>query len=142
MKSSARNQYPGKVSAIRTGVVTDEIEIQTDAGAHLVATITHASTAALGLQTGSAVTALIKAPAVVVVTDADHFKFSARNQIHGTVMKSISGAVNTEVHIHADPGLVVVAMITNDSAASLELHEGARATALFKASAVLLAVAA
>lgn len=141
MQSSARNQFAGTVSAIRPGVVTDEIDIETEHGARIVATITHASTHHLGLKEGSAVTAMIKAPAVVVVTDAQHFKFSARNQIHGKVSEVVKGSVNTEVQIDAANGLSVVAMVTHSSAESLGLHPGAKATALFKASAVILAVA-
>ncbi len=122
-------------------MVTDEIQIKTDSGAELVATITHGSAQQLGLAQDSSVIALIKAPSVIVVTDAQGMRFSARNQLAGTVVKVHTGSVNTEVQIDAQ-GLKVVAIVTNESATALGLVAGKAATALFKASQVVLAVPA
>lgn len=141
MQSSARNQFQGTVSHINQGVVTDEVQIRTAENAELVATITHGSAVSLGLQVGSAVVAMIKAPSVIVVTDAQGMRFSARNQLNGTVSQVKTGSVNTEVTIDVQ-GLQVVAMVTNDSANHLGLAIGTAATALFKASQVVLAVKA
>ena len=141
MQSSARNQFQGTVSHINQGVVTDEVQIRTAENAELVATITHGSAVSLGLQVGSAVVAMIKAPSVIVVTDAQGMRFSARNQLNGTVSQVKTGTVNTEVTIDVQ-GLQVVAMVTNDSANHLGLAVGTAATALFKASQVVLAVRA
>ena len=141
MQSSARNQFQGTVSHINQGVVTDEVQIRTAENAELVATITHGSAVSLGLQVGSAVVAMIKAPSVIVVTDAQGMRFSARNQLNGTVSQVKIGSVNTEVTIDVQ-GLQVVAMVTNDSANHLGLAIGTAATALFKASQVVLAVKA
>ena len=141
MQSSARNQFQGTVSHINPGVVTDEVQIRTAENAELVATITHGSAVSLGLQVGSAVVAMIKAPSVIVVTDAQGMRFSARNQLNGTVSQVKTGSVNTEVTIDVQ-GLQVVAMVTNDSANHLGLAIGTAATALFKASQVVLAVKA
>ena len=141
MQSSARNQFQGTVSHINQGVVTDEVQIRTAENAELVATITHGSAVTLGLQVGSAVVAMIKAPSVIVVTDAQGMRFSARNQLNGTVSQVKIGSVNTEVTIDVQ-GLQVVAMVTNDSANHLGLAVGTAATALFKASQVVLAVKA
>ena len=141
MQSSARNQFQGTVSHINQGVVTDEVQIRTAENAELVATITHGSAVSLGLQVGSAVVAMIKAPSVIVVTDAQGMRFSARNQLNGTVSQVKIGSVNTEVTIDVQ-GLQVVAMVTNDSANHLGLAVGTAATALFKASQVVLAVKA
>ena len=141
MQSSARNQFPGTVSHISHGVVTDEVQIRTSENAELVATITHGSAVSLGIKTGSAVVAMIKAPSVIVVTNAEGMRFSARNQLSGTVSQVKTGSVNTEVTIDAQ-GLKVVAMVTNDSAEHLNLAVGTAATALFKASQVVLAVKA
>jgi molybdate transport system ATP-binding protein len=67
MKSSARNQLAGTVSAIIAGAVNDEVELSVGAGQHIVATITHGSTARLGLAVGVPAFALVKASSVVVV---------------------------------------------------------------------------
>lgn len=134
MQTSARNQFSGTVTHINAGVVTDEVQIRAQAGAQLVATITRGSAQNLGLEVGSEVVALIKAPSVIVVTDAQGMRFSARNQLAGTVTKVKTGSVNTEVQIDAQ-GLQVVAIVTNESAEALGLAQG-------KASQVVLAVKA
>lgn len=140
MKTSARNQFIGKVYQIRTGAINDEIDIELPGGDRLSAVITRTSTESLGLKVGSQATALIKAPWVMVVTESDNVKFSARNNLAGTVENVTPGAVNTEVKIKLQGGNTVCAIITNDSAKELNLVAGTRARALFKASHVILAV--
>ena len=140
MKTSARNQFIGKVYQIRTGAINDEIDIELPGGDRLSAVITRTSTESRGLKVGSQATALIKAPWVMVVTESDNVKFSARNNLAGTVESVTPGAVNTEVKIKLQGGNTVCAIITNDSAKELNLVPGTRARALFKASHVILAV--
>jgi molybdate transport system regulatory protein len=81
------------------------------------------------------------------VQDFDHFhnllgainmKVSARNNLRGTVAEIKSGAVNSEVTLDVN-GTPLVAMITNESVATLGLAVGAEAFALIKASFVMLA---
>src|SRR3982074_3181240 len=134
MKTSARNQFIGKVYQIRTGAINDEIDIELPGGDRLSAVITRTSTESLGLKVGSQATALIKAPWVMVVTESDNVKFSARNNLAGTVESVTPGAVNTEVKIKLQGGNTVCAIITNDSAKELNLVAGTHARALFKAS--------
>ena len=83
MQSSARNQFKGSVSHISHGIVTDEVQIRTEHNAELVATITHGSAVSLGLKAGSTVIAMVKAPSVMVVTNCEGVRFSARNQLNG-----------------------------------------------------------
>ncbi|MFC5475262.1 TOBE domain-containing protein [Paraherbaspirillum soli] len=142
MKTSARNQFSGKVSQIKAGAVNDEIEIGLPGGDKLVAIITHESTTNLGLQVGGAAIALIKAPWVIVATGDTGIRLSARNQLAGTVSKLTLGAVNAEVTIQLAGGNAVCAIITLDSATELGLAEGKPATAIFKASHVIVGVPA
>jgi molybdate transport system regulatory protein len=51
------------------------------------------------------------------------------------------GAVNVEVIVELKGGATVVAVITRESLATLELAVGQRVDAIFKASSVILAVA-
>lgn len=83
--------------------------------------------------------AMVKAPSVMVVTDCEGVRFSARNQLTGKITRIKPGAVNSEVTIDAQ-GLQVVAMVTLESTENLDLAVGKTATALFKASQVVLAV--
>lgn len=142
MRTSARNQFYGKVSRIKLGAINDEIELELQGGDKLVAVITHESTEHLGLQVGSEAIALIKAPWVIVATDETGIKLSARNRLAGVVSKLITGAVNTEVVIQLAGGNTLCAIITNESATDLQLAPGKPATAIFKASHVIIGVPA
>lgn len=142
MKTSARNQFHGKVTVIRNGSVNDEVELQISPGQLLVATVTRESRQALRLVEGAQAMALIKASSIVLVTDNGGMKFSARNQLTGKVRTVTKGAVNAEVIIELPGGATVVAVVTNTSAEALGLADGIAATGLFKASSVLLATEA
>lgn len=141
MKTSARNQFHGKVTAIHRGAVNDEIELSVAGGVAMYATITHESTSELALAPGSDVVALVKAPWVVLAT-GDDIRVSARNQLRGTVARVTRGAVNSEVSLALPGGGTLVAIVTNDAIGELGLVAGAPATALVAASHVILAVPA
>ncbi len=65
-------------------------------------------------------------------------KCSARNLIPGTVKSVTIGQVATEVTLEIAPGVEVVSVITKESAAALGLKAGAKASALVKATSVML----
>ena len=67
MKISARNQLAGTVRSIRKGEAIANVELDV-AGQRLVASITVEAVSELGLETGSAVTAVIKASDVMIAT--------------------------------------------------------------------------
>ena len=68
MKLSARNQLPGTVTSITKGEAIANVVLDV-AGQRLVASITVEAVADLGLQEGSAVTAIVKASDVMIATD-------------------------------------------------------------------------
>jgi molybdate transport system regulatory protein len=140
MKTSARNQFAGTVTAVRTGAVNDEVELKLPGGARIVAMVTGSSTLALGLRTGMTAIALVKASSVIVATELHDVKLSARNQLAGIVGAMNPGAVNAEVVIELDGGGRIVAIVAQAGVQPLGLAVGARATALFDASSVILAV--
>jgi molybdate transport system regulatory protein len=142
MKTSARNQFYGKVSSVKSGAVNDEIEIELAGGDRIIAVITQESTQHLGLTVGSEAIALIKAPWVMLATGTDDLKLSARNRLSGTVVKLTPGAVNTEVIVQLRGGATVCAIVTNESVDELGLAEGKPATAIFNASHVIVGVPA
>ncbi len=142
MKTSARNQYVGIVTSVRAGAVNDEVELTLPGGARIVAIVTRDSTHALGLRTQLTVIALIKSSSVLLATDLQGARLSARNQLPGTVSTVRAGAVNAEVVIDIDGGGSIAAIVTQGSVQSLGLVAGVRATAFFKASSVILAVTA
>jgi len=141
MKASARNQFIGTVSKVRVGAVNAEVHISLKGGETIVAAITKESVETLAIKEGIEVIALVKAPQIVIVTDFGGYKLSARNQLQGTVTQVKLGAVNAEVDINTAGGEQIAVTVTNDSVESLGLHEGQAATAIFKAGAVILAIA-
>jgi molybdate transport system regulatory protein len=142
LQTSARNQLVGTVTAVRHGAVNDEIELTLPSGQRIVAVVTHDSTQALRLAQGRSAVALVKASSVLLATGLDGARVSARNQWPGVVAQVRPGAVNAEVVLDIDGGGSVVAVVTQDSARTLGLAPGTRATALVKASDVILAVSA
>jgi len=141
MKASARNQWFGTVTDVHVGPVSAEVFVALKGGLTLVATVTQESVASLGLAKGKDVLALVKAPLVMVVTDLEGYRLSARNQLVGTITQLQKGAVNAEVVIGLPGGDSVAATITSESVDSLGLATGKAATAVFKAGAVILGVA-
>jgi molybdate transport system regulatory protein len=140
MKTSARNHLAGTVSALTKGAVNDEIELTLNGGQRIVAVVTHESAVSLGLGVGVKAFALIKASSVIVVADLGNARLSARNQLAGKVAQLQPGAVNAEVVIDVGGGLAIVAIVTQESVRALGLAVGTPATAVFKASSVLVGV--
>lgn len=140
LRTSARNQWAGKVVRLRHGTVNDEVELKLAGGARIVAVTTHESVEHLGLAPGVEAIALVKASSVMLAVGAPGgLRLSARNQLHGTVSRLVRGAVNTEVVLALRGGVSVAAVVTNVAARRLNLAVGRPASAIFKASAVLLA---
>jgi molybdate transport system regulatory protein len=142
MKVSARNVFEGTVTRITTGAVNSEVELETAGGDAIVAIVTEASIKRLGLAVGAKAFAFVKAPWVIVLGEDVPMRFSARNQLSGTVSELNRGMVNSDVHIRLPGDAEVQAVITNDAVAELALAVGKPASALFKASHVILAVPA
>jgi molybdate transport system regulatory protein len=141
MKVSARNQFTGIVSAVLVGAVNAEVHVSLKGGEIIVAAITKESLETLAIKEGIEVIALVKAPQIIIVTDFGGYKLSARNQLKGTVTAVKDGVVNAEIDIELSGGDKVATTITKDSVETLGLKEGLAATAVFKAGAVILAVA-
>lgn len=65
-------------------------------------------------------------------------KLSARNQLKGRIVAVKEGPVSTEVIIEVN-GFQIVSSITTGSAKALDLKVGDEATAVIKASSVMVA---
>ena len=138
MKMTARNQFSGTVTAIRSGTVNDEIELSCGQNITIIANITHESTASLGLTIGAPCFALIKASSIIMADALSGMHFSARNQLQGTVIAITAGEVNSEIVLALKGDLRIAATVTRSSADTLAFEIGKPATALFKASSVIL----
>jgi molybdate transport system regulatory protein len=140
MKTSARNQFLGRITKVKKGPVNAEVILDIGGGDEIVAIVTMGSVENLGLAPKKEAYALFKAPWVILIPGDDKIKTSARNRLCGTVSRWRKGQVNTEVVIDLPGGKQVVAIITGESADSLKIKEGARLCALIKASHVIVAV--
>ena len=141
MKSTARNQFGGTISALEIGPVTAQVTLALPGGQEITATLTAASASRLKLKKGLDAIALIKSSAVVLMTDFAGYTLSARNQLAGTISRVEKGAVNSVIGLTLPSGAIVTSVVTNDSVTVLGLAVGQPATAVFKAYAVMLAVA-
>lgn len=67
-------------------------------------------------------------------------KISARNQIAGKIVAIQPGATTSHIRLELPGGTVMMASITNEAVADLGLKIGQQATALIKASDVMIGV--
>lgn len=142
MKISARNVFKGTVSTLQPGAVNAEVGIALGGSDQLVAVVTMESVKSLELAEGASVLAIVKAPWVLLMSDDSGVRLSARNQLRGTVKAVESGAVNAEVVLTLAGGTEITAIVTKEAVAELGLKPGASATAVIKASNVILGVPA
>jgi molybdate transport system regulatory protein len=139
MKTTARNQFAGTVTEVELGPVSAQVTIALASGVEITAAMTSAAAARLKLEKGKEALALIKASAVVLVTDFAGWQLSARNQVGGTISRIERGAVSSLVVLTLPGGAAMTSSVTNEGVESLGLTVGTAATAVFKAYSVLVA---
>jgi molybdate transport system regulatory protein len=140
VKLSARNVLPATITKVTRGAVSAEVELALRGGDRVVASITLPSVESLGLQEGTAAYAIIKASSVMVAKGIHAGQLSARNVLDGTVARVRDGVVNCEVDLDLPGGSAMVAVITTESCETLGLTPGDPASAVFKASSVMVGV--
>lgn len=138
MKLSTRNQLKGTVRSITEGAINTEVTIILPGGSEIVSVITNGAVKNLDLKVGSTAYALIKASNVMIGIDVQ--KISARNVLTGKIASILEGSINDEVSVDLGGGHVITSVITKKSVANLELTVGKKASAIVKASSVILAV--
>jgi molybdate transport system regulatory protein len=139
MKTSARNQFVGTVSALDIGPISAEVSLTLKSGDVITATLTSAAARKLKLKKGKEAMALVKASSVVLVSDFAGWQLSARNQLSGTVSRIEKAAVSSLVVLTLPGGPKISASLTPEGLDALGLAVGAPATAVFKAYSVLVA---
>jgi molybdate transport system regulatory protein len=142
MRTTARNQFAGTITALLKGPATAQVTLVLAGGQQICAAISAAACARLQCKKGQEAIALVKASEVVLVTDFAGFQLSAQNQLAGTIARVQKGAVSSLVAVVLPGGVTITASVTNDAVDALDLKVGQPATATFKAYAVMLAVAA
>jgi molybdate transport system regulatory protein len=140
MKVSARNIFNGTVASIIKGAVNAEVTLGLKGATTITAVVTNGAIDTLELKEGMDAYAIIKASSVVIATDLAGAKLSTRNLLTGSITKLVEGPVSCEVDLALPGGNTISAVITDGSAKRLGLKVGGTATALFKASSVILGV--
>lgn len=136
VRTSARNQFVGTVTRLRAGKVGVEVNLELDAQTSIVAGVTRDSANALDLRPGGAVMAIVKASSVLIAVG--DVQTSARNHLIGSVSRVVKSPISAEVTLALPCDRSVTASITRDSLERLGLARGVKASALFKASGVIL----
>ena len=67
-------------------------------------------------------------------------QLSARNKLKGRIIEVKKGATTAHVRLEIAPGQIVTAAITNEAVEELGLKPGASASAVIKASNVMIAI--
>lgn len=133
---SARNQIKGTVAEIKEGAVNGIVKVDAGNGNTISATISMESIKELGLTKGKEVTAIIKATSVMMANSK--LKLSARNQLSGKIASIQEGAVNAIVKLDVDGGIGITSTISMEAVKELGLVEGGEATAIIKATSVMI----
>ena len=139
MKTSSRNAYVGKITAIILGGLNDEVELSLATGEKIYGQLAHASSDRLGLAVGKEAMALVKATEILLVNDNDDYEVCCRNQFTGKVLKLVRGFVNDEVILQTPSGFELSATVSLEGLNRLRVERGATVTAAFKSSNVIIA---
>ncbi len=140
MKTSARNTFRGNVTAVRQSGILAEVELVTPGGHTVVSVITVESLTNLGIAEGRPLTAIVKAPWVILALDKDQPSTSARNRFAGKVLRVNADPLAVEVIVELSDGTLMCALITDESRKNLNLAPGSQVWCLFKAFSVILNV--
>ena len=141
MKTTARNQFSGRIGTIEAGPITTQVRLDIQGGLSIVATLTSSAAQRMNLAIDQEAIALVKSSAVVLVTDFAGYTLSARNQFDGTLSRLEQGEVASLAVLTLPGGATITASVTNDAVEALGLAVGQPVTAVFKAYSVMLAVA-
>ncbi|SCK24083.1 TOBE domain-containing protein [Vogesella sp. LIG4] len=140
LRTSARNQLPGRITRLEAGAVNDTVHIQLAGGQPLIAQVTRSSSEELALAPGRQVVALIKASWMALATPDAAAHIAVANRLVGSISRISPGAVNSEVILQLPGGGTLCVIADNDSIASLQLQTGSTASALFSAQHVILGI--
>ena len=137
-KTSARNSFFGKITAIKKGDIQSRIDLVTISG-HTVSTIiTNDSLKRLNLGQGQLITAEVKAPWVLLHSGQEEFTSSAENRFQGVITQVRQGKITTEYTVQISDGEYLCALVSADKNQVLSFKQGEQVWALFNCFAVVL----
>ncbi|WP_462330802.1 TOBE domain-containing protein [Thiohalocapsa halophila] len=141
LRTSARNQFVGRITAVTARTVDAEVTLALAGGERITASVTNESVELLGLKPGGRVWALVKAVGVDVLAAASPAPPPRRsNALCGRVERILRGDGPAEVVIALGSGVTVRGVTTDDHLAELGIREQGEACAVFPASSVIIGV--
>jgi molybdate transport system regulatory protein len=137
LRTSARNQFVGPITALSEGSRGVEVRVRIDDRNEISSLVTQESADALDLRVGTEVHAFFKAASVSLRTDAAAGRLS-RNVVRGKVARVHEGAAHVEVNVALESGRSIVAILAPESLDKLGLKVGRPCCAVVDASSVVL----
>ena len=137
MQISARNQIAGVVELISNGTINAEVYIKLKSGYTIVSVITNTAVNNLDLKLGDEVVAIFKSSTVLLTTEIS-LSISARNKFQGVINSINKGEINSEVILDIGNGDNIASVITTSSIEKLGLKKGSHASAIIKASDIII----
>jgi len=136
VRTSARNQFFGRVQEVIHGALLDQVLLALPGGLVLRASVTPESTVAMGLVPGLELVALVKASATLVLGSGHGNEYADHNRFGGLVQRVTSCGERREIVVDLGHGLTGVANAGPDLADPFA--PGQPAWIAFRPSAVLL----
>ena len=138
LKTSARNSFFGKISAIKKGEIQSAVEMTTIGGDKVTTIITNDSLARLGLKTGSLITAEVKAPWVILQKSDREPESTAENRFSGTIVRINKGGITNEFVVRIADGTDLCSVVNAESARQMGLRVNEQVWVTFNSFSVVL----
>jgi molybdate transport system regulatory protein len=139
-KTSARNSFFGKITAIRPADIQAEVLLTTLDGHVISSVITMDSLRRLGLKVGRLATVEVKAPWVSLYKSEKEPLCSSENRLPGVITQIRRGRVNTEYVLRIGPDTELCIVTTTESLRRLMLEEQDCVWAVFGSYATIVRV--
>jgi molybdate transport system regulatory protein len=139
LRTSARNQFIGRVVAVTARPVDAEVQLALPGNQRIVAGITNESVEILGLRPGRHVWALVKAVAVAITAPGEAPPVGI-NRLCGQVQRITRSDGPAEVVVALDGGVTVRGVIDAGELERLGIAEDRPACAVFPAASVIVGV--
>jgi molybdate transport system regulatory protein len=140
LRTSARNQFVGRIAAVTVRTVDAEVTLALPGGEQITAGVTNESVELLGLKPGRRVWALVKAVGVDILATPPADLPPRSNVLCGRVERILHGDGPAEVVIALGSGVTVRGVTTDARLAALGIREQGEACAAFPAAAVIIGV--
>jgi molybdate transport system regulatory protein len=137
LRTSARNQFVGAITALSESSKGVEVRIRIDDRNEVWSLITQESADALDLRVGTEVHAFFKAASVSLRTDAAPRRLF-RNTVRGKVARVQRGPAHAEVNVALENGRHITAIVASEGLDKLQLKVGKPCCAVVDASSVVL----